>query len=67
MPKKWIGSKVDKCDVCNAKITNWWVDGRTIQGYWANMCPVCFETIGVGLGIGLGQKYDHATYNKIEG
>lgn len=31
-------------------------DGKTKQGPWANMCSVCFNRFGVGLGIGLGQR-----------
>lgn len=32
------------------------VDGRTHQGPWANMCGSCFELLGVGLGLGRGQR-----------
>lgn len=32
------------------------VDGKTIFGPWANMCDECFEHVGVGLGLGRGQR-----------
>lgn len=31
-------------------------DGKTTHGPWANMCQVCFEAVGVGLGTGRGQR-----------
>lgn len=31
-------------------------DGKTIKGPWANMCGACFDSYGVGLGTGRGQK-----------
>lgn len=31
------------------------VNGKTTSGMWANMCPICFAEIGVGLGLGKGQ------------
>jgi hypothetical protein len=27
-------------------------------GHWATLCDKCFKDIGVGLGIGKGQKYE---------
>lgn len=34
------------------------VDARTISGQWANMCDDCFDAFGIGLGLGLGQRFD---------
>ena len=67
---KWSGSTI--CDICKRPAGSvsdkpWFVDGRTDQGPWALMCPVCFEIFGVGLGLGKGQKYDAKTREKIEG
>ena len=31
-------------------------DGKTIYGPWANMCDDDFEQVGVGLGLGRGQR-----------
>lgn len=47
-----------ECDFCHQPLDNGWVDGRTRYGPWANMCPACHKTRGVGLGIGKGQRYD---------
>lgn len=42
------------CDFCG-QVANY--DGQTILGSsWANMCQSCFETLGKGLGLGLGQR-----------
>lgn len=56
--QKWTGKPPTECQLCNAPITSVFVDGR-IQGVsqWAFMCPLCHSTDGVGLGVGLGQKY----------
>jgi hypothetical protein len=66
---KWV-SNFDKCDICGTSIkgtVEWFVDGRMKGGSWALMCPRCFESHGVGLGIGFGQKYDGTTAELIEG
>ena len=64
MPK-WNGSR-PLCDLCN-ELHEWFVDGKTLVGLWAIMCPLHFDTYGIGLGLGKGQKYDTATLEKIEG
>ena len=47
------------CDVCHGPFTeNIMYDAATYHGPWANMCMHCFNEIGVGLGTGLGQKYE---------
>lgn len=31
-------------------------DGKTVRGPWANMCEDCFQSHGIGLGTGRGQR-----------
>lgn len=68
----WCGDKPDKCQICQTKIENCFVDGRvdhTGDG-WAIMCPFCALAHGVGLGIGKGQLYalnNDVTFVKIKG
>lgn len=47
-----------ECDVCHGPFNGGEMyDAKTIYGPWANMCFGCFNTIGVGLGVGMGQMY----------
>lgn len=61
------------CDICSRTLSNCGIayDGKTKMGPWAWMCPACFETHGVGLGTGKGQKYvldkPGGTWAKVEG
>lgn len=64
--KKWMGRKPTNCDICHNGITDWWVDGKTKFGPWANMCSQCFGKHGIGMGLGKGQKYNANTLEKIE-
>lgn len=57
MTKKWFGNPPEQCDICRADITDTFIDGKTIHGPWANMCPACHKNYGIGLGTGRGQKY----------
>ena len=43
----------EKCDFCDAEAK---YDGKTTYGPWAYMCEKHFRTVGVGLGLGKGQK-----------
>lgn len=52
----WVGDVTD-CDICNAKLNDEFVDGRTSSGPWAMMCIPCFLKEGVNLGQGSGQRY----------
>jgi hypothetical protein len=45
-------TKRPKCDLCGEPAA---VDGATIHGPWAYMCPGHFHILGVGLGEGRGQ------------
>ncbi len=53
----WTGPAPTECDICNAPITDTFIDGKTIMGAWANMCENCHDTKGCGLGTGRGQRF----------
>lgn len=53
----YLSAPPTHCDICQAKIVDCFIDGRTARGPWANMCPACHAHYGVGLGMGRGQKY----------
>ena len=67
MAKKWMGSKPERCDLCNKPLKQQFVDGRTWAGQWGLLCIGCHHREGVGLGLGKGQRYDLQTLEKIEG
>lgn len=50
-------STLPRCDFCKqqGKPDLARFDGRTAQGYWANMCNMHYGTYGTGLGTGKGQ------------
>ena len=68
MSKKiWMGST--KCDICGEELSKTIIDGMTANGSWAVMCPKCHKIHGVGLGIGMCQKYvlyDVGDFVKVE-
>jgi len=67
MPKlKWLGTIPRKCEICEERLVEEFVDGRTKLGLWAIMCVGCFKVHGVGLGLGKGQKYLIQGGQKIE-
>lgn len=57
----WIGDAPTKCDMSDALSDHdnmdTFIDGRIHGGSWANMCLKCHAAVGVGLGMGRGQKY----------
>jgi hypothetical protein len=63
-----IGSVPERCDICETPFgkgrgkTDVAIDGATIHGSWAWMCPTCFASYGIGIGLGKGQKY-RSMYN----
>lgn len=57
MTKKWMGSKPTKCNICHKPISDVMYDAKTRMGPWGILDQDCFDTYGVGLGTGLGQKY----------
>jgi hypothetical protein len=67
--KKWIGDAPTECDVCHNYIDTDFVDGRSKWGSWANMCLACHSMVGVGLGTGMGQRYERMgdEWIKVEG
>lgn len=59
------------CDACRQPISDKFYDARTRQGFWANLCFVCFGVHTDGqLGTGRGQKYvkrPNGKFEKVEG
>jgi hypothetical protein len=54
----WVGSNPTKCDCCQRPIDRVFIDGRTQSGPWAMLRPDCHNRLGVGLGLGKGQRYE---------
>jgi hypothetical protein len=52
-------SPPEKCDLCGTALEKkeFFVDGQTQSGTWANMCKGCYEKHGMGIGWGTGQLY----------
>ncbi len=58
---EWLGEIPEKCDLCKKEIKDFFIDGRTghdLASPWGFMCEQCHQKIGLGLGIGFGQKYE---------
>ena len=61
---KWTGEHIPTCDFCKLEVPTGvrevsniaCYDGKTTSGPWAFMCREHFNTHGVGVGTGLGQK-----------
>lgn len=52
--------RVPDCDFCTMQgqtPNKAEYDCNTSLGMWGNACKSCFETHGIGLGAGLGQKF----------
>ena len=68
MTEKWLGKWPTTCEIleCGTNLSKepFFVDGKTIVGPWALMCPQCFLNLGIGLGTGRGQMYDPITLEK---
>jgi len=54
---EWLSPPPERCQLCGQEIEDFFVDGKTIFGAWACMCPECHELGGFGFGIGYGQMY----------
>jgi hypothetical protein len=69
MKMTWCGEPPATCDICDAELTNIFIDGRTRMGPWGCLCITCHASHGVGLGTGRGQKYikQGDDFIKIEG
>lgn len=54
-----LPSPPESCDFCGAAFEKkeYFVDGQTQSGAWANMCNRCYEKNGTGIGWGTGQLY----------
>lgn len=57
----WMGPAPAHCDMCKAPIDKMFFDMRTTMGPWGNGCSGCFHKYGVGLGTGMGQRYELQT------
>jgi hypothetical protein len=67
--KKWYGSWPHTCDICGSNLPDekYFVDAPDNQGHWGLFCPGCHDIYCDGrLGIGLGQKYDSKTLEKVK-
>ncbi len=62
---KWMGSKPEQCDLCQYKMGEFFIEGKTIQGPWGLLCEQCHDEYGIGLGTGRGQKYNTDTLEKV--
>jgi hypothetical protein len=61
--KYWTGDPPARCDLADAvigkhDIRDTFIDGKTTNGPWANMCLKCARMYGVGVGMGRGQQYE---------
>jgi hypothetical protein len=65
----WVGDVLATCQLCPAPLTTGFIDGRTVNGPWAIMCPDCHAVFGCGLGTGNGQRYEKrgTDWEKVEG
>ena len=70
--KVWIGDET--CSFCQQNFKElgleFLIDGKTVYGLWATLCEPCYAMHGVGLGQGLGQKYQlqaNGDYVKVAG
>jgi hypothetical protein len=66
MPKKWMGEKPVKCDMCHGTFGKFFFDAATRWG-WGLICQRCFKSNKCSLGLGRGQKYDSTTLEKVDG
>lgn len=56
-----------KCDICHKDLPIVYIDGKTVFGLWATMCPSCHKEGGIGFGLGKGQMFDSVTGEKLAG
>jgi hypothetical protein len=54
----WVTIPPAECDICGNTIIDEFIDGKTLFGPWATMCPTCHKEHGVGCGTGKGQRYE---------
>lgn len=57
----WIGTPITCCEYCKNPIPQnigvSFYDAKTKLGHWCILCGACFEIYGIGLGRGLGQRF----------
>lgn len=66
----WAGTPPVRCDICHKALGATFFDARAQTGHWGCLCQTCYTVHGVGLGTGLGQKYevqDDGRYLKVAG
>ena len=54
-----------RCDLCQVVIDSIFFDCKTRMGPWGNICRGCFQSNGIGLGIGKGQRYEKQADGKF--
>jgi hypothetical protein len=54
------GKPPESCDLCSGPFLNFAYDAKTVHGPWGWLCQTCFNEKGIGLGLGLGQRYERA-------
>lgn len=47
-------TEIPICQLCKEHPAEY--DGKTSFGPWAYMCKECFDHVGIGLGMGKGQR-----------
>lgn len=52
-----LGSVPETCDGCGHPFFKVAYDAKTKYGPWGWLCTACFEEVGLGLGVGRGQRY----------
>jgi hypothetical protein len=62
--RRWSGTPPQKCDTCDAPITNEFSDMKTIYGPWGCLCPTCSL---LGPGIGRYVREPDGVFYKVEG
>ena len=66
----WLGNVPTHCDIGKEEIKGVFIDGKTHMGPWGCMCEPCHKEFGIGLGMGMGQKYvqqENGQWLKVEG
>lgn len=55
----WVGEAPKRCDfnLEDLEPIGEFIDGATVQGPWAIMCPTCHKRWGRGAGTGRGQRF----------
>jgi hypothetical protein len=64
---KWESDLPFRCEVCDAILGEYFIDGSVNGGKWALMCEKCHKQHGDGLGVGKGQKYLTEDGTGVEG